>query len=242
MSYILIGLIVGVIMGLTGAGGAMVAIPLYVTLLNASLKEATSMSLLAVMAGSLINLNGKMSYVDKKTVLILSGTGILTGMFTLPLKSVFPDYVIIFLLISVAIFSVWNVWKPSEMNFRMGHGVLTEIFTGMILGALTTMTGLGGGVILLPILLKIYNKSLAEAIPTSLATIFLISLSSFAFQTKTVVNIISFQDNVLLIIGILSASLLLKLLLKKMTKTMADKLRKVVFTIVTIYSSVSIIM
>lgn len=242
MSYILIGLIVGLIMGLTGAGGAMVAIPLFLTLLNASLKEATSLSLLAVMAGSLINLNGKMSHVDKKTVFILSGAGSVTGILLLPLKSAFPDYVIITLLISVAIFSIWNVWKPSVMSFRMAHGALTEIFTGMILGALTTMTGLGGGVILLPILLKIYNKSLAEAIPTSLATIFLISLSSFVFQTNLVMNIISFQEIVLLVVGILSASLLLKLLLKKLTKTMADKLRKVVFTIVTIYSSVSIIM
>lgn len=240
MSYVLIGLIVGLIMGLTGAGGAMVAIPLFLTLLKASLKEATSLSLLAVMAGSLISLNGKMSSVDKKTVLILSGTGIFAGILVLPLKSVLPDFVIISLLISVASFSVWNVWKPSEINFRLGNRALTEIFTGMILGALTTLTGLGGGVILLPMLVKIYNKSLADAIPTSLATILLISLSSFASQTKIVMNIISFKEIVLLVAGILSASLLLRFLLKKMNETTTDKVRKVVFTIVTMYSSVSI--
>ena len=56
MSNILIGVIVGLIMGLTGAGGALISIPLFLSLMNVSLKEATVLSLIAVMLGSLINL------------------------------------------------------------------------------------------------------------------------------------------------------------------------------------------
>ena len=45
---VLLGVIIGVVMGLTGAGGALVAIPLFMQFQGMSLKEASVFSLIAV--------------------------------------------------------------------------------------------------------------------------------------------------------------------------------------------------
>lgn len=241
--HIFIGLIVGFIMGLTGAGGAMISIPLFMATKNSTLKEATILSLLAVIAGSSINLMDKISTVDKKAVLLISAFGIVANLLSLPLKSEIPDYVIVSLLITVAAFSLWSIWKRNEKNIHSTTDstfLVKGAFTGIILGVLTTLTGLGGGIILLPMLVQLFNKSYDAALPTSLATILLISVTSFLFQIKTSVAIISLTEIAFLLSGIFMAYFLLKLLMK-MNHMAIERTRKIVFTFVAIYSSVSII-
>lgn len=244
MTYALIGLIVGIIMGLTGAGGAMISIPLFISFLDTSLKEATVLSLVAVVFGTSVNLMGQLTKVNKKIAIILSLSGIIANFGTLSLKPLVPDIVVAGLLTIIAAYSLWSVWssKDNASNKTNNEGVvLKSLGAGGILGILTTLTGLGGGVILLPILIKIFGRTYNEALPTSLGTIFLISMSSFVFQSEMAFQLISLIQLAYLGAGALVAFFLLKLFINKIDNSKMDKIRKIIFSMVTVYSAVSVI-
>ena len=241
MEHLLIGLTVGIIMGLTGAGGALISIPLFISLLNSSIKEATVLSLVAVIIGTSVNLFGQASKASLKIVLLLVSFGAVTNYLSLPLKAMLPDLAIAGLLLLIGSYSVWSVWqKPGEKHQSTESVFKTAIF-GSGLGILTTLTGLGGGVLLVPILIRFYNKNYEEALPSSLMTILLISLISLSLQFKTAMQIIDVPELGLLVTGSLVAFFLLKAILKKFNKDTIQLLRKVTFTAVALYSVTAVL-
>ena len=244
MIYVTIGLIVGIIMGLTGAGGAMISIPLFMGFLDSSFKEATVLSLVAVVFGTAVNLFGQISKVNKKIAIYLSGAGALTNYLSLPLKSKTPELLIATRLTIIGIYSIVSVWgrrKKSSSKKEMTGLVAKALVAGALLGLITTLTGLGGGVILIPILIKFFNKDYQEALPTSLATILLISMTAFIFQAKTALNLISFSQLALIGGGAVLANFMLKAVLKKIPEDTILKIRRIVFTLVTVYSVTTVI-
>ena len=197
MIYTTIGLIVGLIMGLTGGGGAMISIPLFISLLDTSLKDATVLSLVAVVFGTAVNLFGQISKVNRRIAISLSGAGAVTNYLSLPLKSETSEIVIASLLSVIGIYSIASVWGRSNVSSKVAEDtkvVFKALLAGAFLGLITTLTGLGGGVFLVPVLIKFFGKSYQEALPTSLATILLISMTSFIFQSKTALSLISFSQ------------------------------------------------
>lgn len=244
MFHALIGLIVGIVMGLTGAGGALISIPLFMNLLNATLKEATILSLIAVLFGTSFNLAGSLSKVDWKIVIAFAVFGGISNFLAMELKGKTPDIVIAVSLSVVGLYSIVSIWqKKNDLNQKSKRSVnlVKLMLTGSFLGFITTLTGLGGGVILVPILIKFYGKSYNESLPTSLATIFLISLSSFLIQGKTGFELFSVSELGLIALGAVLSFMILR---KGLTLFNPDKIvivRQLVFTSVTIYSIVSVL-
>lgn len=244
MLYTIIGLIVGIIMGLTGAGGAMISIPLFINLLNTSLKEATVLSLVAVVLGTAVNLIGQISNANKKIVIAFSLGGIVTNYVSLSLKAATPDWLIAVILTTIGIYSIWSVWnKHRGITSQSGESLVIPkaLIAGSFVGLLTTLTGLGGGVILVPILINLFGYSYEKALPTSLGTILLISLTSFIFQSKIAFELINFVQLSLMAAGALLAFFLLKIIIKVVNDKKILLSRKIVFTAVTIYSIITVI-
>lgn len=239
MVHALIGLIVGLIMGLTGAGGALISIPLFISFLNLSLKEATVLSLVAVIFGTAVNLTGQFSRIDKKVVFSFAVFGGITNYLSLSLKAMTPESMIAFLLTLIGMYGIWGVWsgnKIAQAEAPQKIGILKLILTGCGLGLITTLTGLGGGVILVPVLIKFFNKDYENALPTSLSTILSISLISFLLQIKTGLSLVSIQELGLIAVGAVVSFLVLKKLLINLHPNKTALLRKITFTLVTVYS------
>lgn len=244
MVYTIIGLVVGIIMGLTGAGGAMISIPLFIHFLNTSLKEATVLSLVAVVLGTATNLLGQVSKANKQIIISFSLAGALTNYLSLPLKAKTPDGLIAGILTCIGIYSIWSVWKKKKELFsqeKKSMVIPKALMAGSLVGLLTTLTGLGGGVILIPILINFFGNSYDKALPTSLGTILLISLTSFIFQSTTAFELIALNQLSLMAAGAIAAYILLKLLIKRVEDQKILLIRKFVFTAVTIYSIISVI-
>lgn len=244
MDYVAIGLIVGIIMGLTGAGGAMISIPLFIGLLNTSLKEATVLSLIAVILGTSVNLLGQLSDIHRKIIFPLTIAGAIANYLSLPLKANTPEVFIAALLTLIGVYSIWSVWAQKNQSSKQSSNnkeVLKALTAGAFLGVITTLTGLGGGVILMPILISLFGKSYEEALPTSLASILIISVTAFFFQLETALSLISVSNLGLLGAGAILSFLFLKFLLKHVSSEKILETRKYVFTGVTIYSVVSVI-
>lgn len=244
MIFILIGSIVGVVMGITGAGGAIIAIPLFQIFLNSTMKEATVLSLIAVLFGTTVNIFGRTSEVKWKISLGLAIFGSLANYLSLPLKQKVPEVVIVILLMMIGSFSIWSVWKTSkDVQVSKGKISLFKIaIIGLLLGLITTLTGLGGGVVLIPILLRLFGMTYELALPTSLATITFISLSALILQGHQTVELITFTEMSLIGLGALTGFGILTFSLKSMNNDNKLRLRKIVFSIATLLSLVIVAM
>lgn len=238
MTYALIGFIVGTIMGMTGAGGAFVAIPLFQIFLKASLKDATVLSLIAVLIGTGVNLIGRTQVVKWKMVFGFAVFGTFANYVGLPLKKLVPDLVIVSLLLSFGLFSIYSVWHSilANKDAFVQINVFKVIGIGLLLGLVTTLTGLGGGVLLIPLLLKIFGMTYEEALPTSLAIILLITLSALIFQGPKTLDLISPMEILSIGAGSILAFAGLQKMLSSLSAAKVLKLRKIVFTISTIAS------
>jgi uncharacterized membrane protein YfcA len=242
MEHLIIGLIVGIVMGLTGAGGALISIPLFLYLLNTTVKEATVLSLIAVMLGTLVNLFGQSFKPNLKIVLPIVIFGALANFATLPLKEMMADMWIAGILVTIGAYSLWSIWNPGIKKVsRWGQSFLKTSLIGLGLGVITTLTGLGGGVLLIPILINFFGKSYEEALPTSLLTILMISAISFLAQINVGMKLINLPELGLIAVGAVSSFFLLKQFLKMISKDKIEITRKMLFTIVTIYSVSSVV-
>ena len=243
MEHLIIGLTVGIIMGLTGAGGALISIPLFILMLNASLKQATVLSLIAVVFGTSLNLFGHQHKTNKKMIAYFIFFGAISNFASLPLKAILPDISIAVFLTIIGVYSLWSVWRNNQTTSHNSHAQmkpLKMVVTGLILGVITTLTGLGGGVILVPILINQFKMSYEEALPNSLLTILLISSIYLLSQREVAINLLSLSDLGKIGLGALTAFFVLKYFLKKVNKNKVILTRQVVFTLVTVYSIVSI--
>ncbi len=231
-------------MGLTGAGGAVIAIPLFQLLLEASLKEATVLSLIAVILGTGINLANRLGDVKWKISVGLAASGSLANFYSMPLKLRMSEEMIAFLIVLITVFSIWSVWNSQTTKPLPGEKAIkpvTIVATGLMLGLVTTLTGLGGGVLLVPILLRIFKMNYEAAIPTSLSAIFLISLSSLVIQGEKTIKLLTAGDFFLISAGALTAFTALRFTMEYLSEKQKLSLRKYVFTLATVSSIIIVL-
>lgn len=242
MIFTFIGFLVGIVMGLTGAGGAIIAIPLFQLLLGSSIKEATVLSLITVVFGTIVNLTGKTKEIKWKIAFGFALFGTIANFLSLPLKSKTPDMLIALLLLIIGTFSIWSIWntkKPKQMIHKL-H-LLKVPLIGALLGVVTTLTGLGGGVLLMPILLNFFGMTYEEALPTSLSSIALISFSALAIQGYKTNQTITAPEVGLIALGALIGFMTLKFALKLLSDDQKTSLRKVVFSFATVCSLIIVL-
>lgn len=198
-----LGLFVGFIMALSGAGGGIFAIPLLVIGLNLSLTQAAPIALLAAMSaasvGAIQGLNK--GIVRYKTALLMAGFGIAFAPLGVWLaKRISTDYLsLIFAIILVYVATrMWNrdlkkvydnennpppacALNPATSKlFWTARCTKRLVATGSAAGLLSGLLGVGGGFVIVPSLRKVSNFETQTIIATSLAVIALVSAGSVA--------------------------------------------------------------
>lgn len=247
MGVFISGLLVGAVMGLTGSGGALVAIPLFVYVLGMSLKDATSFSLVAVILASLINFIPQRQIANKKVGFLIIPFAILGSYFSIPLKVIAPEILIKGLITAIALYSFWSLWsrKPtsnsateeitysSETRF---NPILITPVVGIFLGALTTLTGLGGGVLLMPVLVSVFDFSTERAVATSFIPIGFTSLFSLIFQWQSGFVLPSNIVMLDLCLGIFLIAVVIHFFIHIVSAKIANLIRKWVFSVIVFVS------
>lgn len=200
----LLGAIVGVVMGLTGAGGGILAVPLLVFGLNLTITEAGPIGLLAVglssAMGALIGLKSKI--VRYKAVFLVASSGILMAPLGAWLAHRLDAKLIGILFAFVLIWVAYKTFKeiaplsdelksaivapPCIRNNLNGRFIWTSrcagilSFSGGIAGVLSGLLGVGGGFVMVPVLQRYTDLTAQSVVATSLAVISLVSLTSIA--------------------------------------------------------------
>lgn len=237
MFYLLIGSIIGVVMGLTGSGGALVSLPLFMFFLGKDLKEASFLALVSVVLSSVINFIFQRKNTETKLALLMFAFSMLGTTLILPYKKLFSSFWIALIIALIALYSLFVTWfqaarKKEDSRKESSSPMIIIFLTGITLGVLTSLTGLGGGVVLMPICLNVFKLDEKKSLATSLLTISLSSLFSFSMQMQKTTYIIDTREILYMAIGVFCSVLLLRKAVSYMSAAQNQMTRKVVFTIV----------
>ena len=199
---IALGLFVGLILALTGAGGTILSIPLLVFFLGLGISQAAPIGLFALMlsagVGALIGLkNGLVRY---KAVMLMAACGICLAPIGVWLTHYLPANLLGILFAITLAYVAWSMWRepvpkvpfdcyqttqPCQINpatsklFWTAPCTARLALTGGIAGLLSGLLGVGGGFVIVPALRKVSNFNIETVIATSLAITALVSASGF---------------------------------------------------------------
>lgn len=189
---LLLGAGIGLVLGMLGGGGAVLAVPVLVSFLGEDVHAATTGSLvvvgLAALVGGARQARGGLVRWRVAAVLALAAVpGVMLG----TLANVHVSGSLLVVLLALLILGVAGVtWRRSTSSraSQAGTARLTcpeiplwkLIGAGAALGVLTGFFGVGGGFVIVPMLSVGFGVPMRMAIGTSLIAIFLMSVAGFA--------------------------------------------------------------
>jgi uncharacterized protein len=252
-----LGVIVGLILALTGAGGATLTIPLLVLVFNLSIFQAAPIALLAVFtAASISTIQGlRKGIVRYKSALLIATIGMLLAPLGVKLAQNTPNQLLTIGLIFTLFYIGVRSWQLANQHAIdnshlappacMINPATSKLFwtaactkrligTGIISGFLSGLLGVGGGFVIAPSLNKVSNFNPATVVATTLAAVALISASSIASHWQT--SAINWQIAIPFVIGVNFAMLLTtEMLSEKISKQTSQKGFAVVCIIAAMY-------
>lgn len=209
---ILVGCVIGIVLGLTGAGGSVFAVPLLVIFLDLPMTQAAGLSLGAVSASALLGVAMKLKsgHIQWLPAIVFATLGslatplgawggrLLNEMFLLASFGV---------MVFIIAYRMWRQASDSPDDARVvragrtskeaGAGAVCAMnqhrefkiglpcVMGLSGGALSTgilsgLFGVGGGFLIVPVLIKLTQISMQQAVASSLVVISIVGSVGFA--------------------------------------------------------------
>ena len=182
----------GITLGIVGAGGSILTIPILVYLLNAPIILATSYSLVVVGSTAFMGLLRYRHHILLKKAIVFLVPSVL-GVFTarhfmipaLPhtIGSFSIDKALVILLLIFMSAAGYFMIKNSSLdvqNHLPKNQNIKVILIGLALGIIMGLLGAGGGFLIIPTLVLLMGFTMQEAVPTSLFIITVNSLIGFS--------------------------------------------------------------
>lgn len=201
-------LLIGVVLGLIGAGGSILTVPIFVYVLDVKPVLATAYSLFVVGIAALFGTikNAKGNLVEYKTGFVFAIPAFIgvyiarrflldlipNVIFKLGDFSLTKDMGIMMffaLIMILASYFMIKDQKEQNINKKFSNNIYILIIEGFIVGVLTGIVGAGGGFIIIPALVLFAGLPMKNAIGTSLMIIAIKSLFGFIGDLQNI-NII----------------------------------------------------
>ncbi len=178
---ILLGTGVGVLSGFFGIGGGTILVPLLL-MLGYETKVAIGISVLQMVFSSIYGsyLNNKKGTLDVLMVLVIGVGGFIGALLSGLIASSIPDAVLEMIFLSFATFALLRLFfKTKEHRDQREVSKLTLLMIGVPLGAISMTIGVGGSIILVPILVGFLHVPLKKAISAGLFFVVFSSVAGF---------------------------------------------------------------
>ena len=173
-----IGLAIGLLLGLLGGGGSILAVPALVYVLGQDVRSATTTSLLVVgataLAGVLAHARGRhVAWHCALAFGAIGGVGALAGT---ALNRNLDEHLILVLFALVLLAAAWAMLRQRPpVQARAQRGWMTVFPIALGVGVLTGFFGVGGGFLIVPALVVLLGMPMELAVGTSLLVIALTS-------------------------------------------------------------------
>ncbi|MBI9073055.1 MAG: sulfite exporter TauE/SafE family protein [Melioribacteraceae bacterium] len=187
--FLVIGFVTGGLSGLLGIGGGVIFVPALIFLLPFTGLEISQLTYVALatslFAGSFSASGASYNHFRIRNLYfkeaLLLALGSCSAAVILPkyVVKVYPEtlkYILLVILILVAINMLLNKSDNSDSKFKIPASVLPVL--GFLTGTMAVFTGLGGGVIFVPVLFYLYKMDIKKAIGTSSFVVAATMLSS----------------------------------------------------------------
>ena len=193
-----VGLICGLLMGLTGAGGTLFAVPLLLLVVGLSVQQAVPLALIAVSlagaAGSLLGLHAGL--VRYRAAALMAVCGLSMAPLGYSVAAYLPESLLRILFSAVMLAVAMRMWFSADQEMVAGEAGIWQMArrhpqTGRFIwrpamaaglagigasaGFLAGLLGVGGGFILVPALRAFTDLEIRSAVATSLLCLTLIS-------------------------------------------------------------------
>jgi uncharacterized protein len=204
LTSLIFGLLVGAVLGMTGGGGGILAVPALVTGMHWTVQQATPIALIAVAGSAAVGageafMKGLVRY---RAAILIAGAGVpmtsvgITLAHKLSQSILLAMFGVVMLTVAVRLIrhalssgkqelenSTWCVGRMEPQTGRLRWNFSTAVamaFTGALTGFMTGLLGVGGGFIIVPLLRKLTNVSMQGIVATSLFVIALVGAGGIA--------------------------------------------------------------
>lgn len=177
--------LMGLLLGLLGGGGSILTVPVLVYVVGYEAKQAVAMSLAIVAIVSSVGAAGhwKAGRVRVRTAVAFAAVamaGAFGGARLAELVSGAVQLVLLATVMLIAAVLMLVRGVPAAERPAREHGLLTVGATGLGVGVLTGLVGIGGGFLIVPALVILLGLPMKEAVGTSLLVITLNAAAGFA--------------------------------------------------------------
>ena len=235
IELILLGCAVGVLSGFFGIGGGTILVPLLL-MLGFETKIAIGISVVQMVFSSVYGsyLNNKKGTLDIAMVVVIGVGGFIGSLFSGLIAASFDDKTLEMIFLSFATFALLRLFfKTKEHRDQKQLNSIILFIIGFLLGAVSMTIGVGGSIILVPILVGFLHVPLKKAISAGL---FFVVFSSVAgLISHATLGHVDFESGV--IIGLASlVGVYIGIILKdKVNEILQRRLLTTFYMIIVIY-------
>lgn len=195
----MLGILVGLVLGLTGAGGGILAVPALIAGMGWTMQQAAPVALIAVAAGAAFGAAEALyrGLVRYKAALLMTVVGVPLTSLGLRAAHLAPQRVLITLFGLAMLFVAYRLWRQirrgetGEAELRSSvaqvHPLTGKLvwtwrtaiiisMIGALTGFMTGLLGVGGGFVIVPMLRRFTALTMQGIVATSLMVVALVSL------------------------------------------------------------------
>jgi len=186
VELIFLGVIVGIISGFFGIGGGTILVPLLL-ILGYETKVAIGIAVVQMVFSSVYGsyLNKKKGTLDIPMISTIGIGGFIGALMSGTIASIFSDEALEIIFLSFATFALLRLFfKTKEHRDQKEVSKVILLMIGIPLGAISMTIGVGGSIVLVPILVGFLHVPLKKAISAGLFFVVFSSVAGFISHTK----------------------------------------------------------
>lgn len=179
IELIFLGVCVGSLSGFFGIGGGTILVPLLL-LLGYQIKDAIGISVVQMVFSSVYGsyLNNKKKTLDVPFVLVIGVGGFCGALLSGFIANAFDDEILEIIFLCFAAFALARLFFKTKIGAAQKNAnKFVLFFIGLILGIMSMLIGVGGSIILVPILVGFMHIEIKRAISAGLFFVVFSSIS-----------------------------------------------------------------